>query len=90
MPAGSAVLYTGWTFHGAGQNRTTDSWRRGLHVSYCQGWLRTEENNTLAVPPDVARNLPVRAQEMLGYGVHQGLGMLGLRSPIDQMRDGII
>jgi ectoine hydroxylase-related dioxygenase (phytanoyl-CoA dioxygenase family) len=90
MPAGSAVIYLGWTYHGAGHNQTDDTWRRGLHVSYCQGWLRTEENNTLATPPDVARNLPVRAQELLGYGVHTGLGMLELRSPVDQMKDGFI
>jgi ectoine hydroxylase-related dioxygenase (phytanoyl-CoA dioxygenase family) len=90
MPAGSVVLYLGWTFHGAGHNQTTDTWRRGLHVSYCQGWLRTEENNTLATPPDVARHLPKRAQELLGYGVHTGTGMLALRSPIDQMADGAL
>lgn len=90
MPAGSAVMYLGWTFHGAGHNRTTDQWRRGLHVSYCQGWLRTEENNTLATPLDVARALPERAQELLGFGVHEGTGMLGLRRPIDQMKDGVI
>jgi ectoine hydroxylase-related dioxygenase (phytanoyl-CoA dioxygenase family) len=88
MPAGSAVIYLGWTIHGAGRNRTMDTWRRGLHVSFCQGWLRTEENNTLATPPDVARNLPVRAQELLGYGAQNGLGMLELRNPIDQLRDG--
>jgi hypothetical protein len=90
MAAGSAVVYLGWTFHGAGQNRTSDVWRRGLHVSFCQGWLRTEETNTLATPPEVARHLPVRAQELLGYGVHGGLGQLELRSPIDQMRDGVL
>ena len=90
MPAGSVVLYLGWTFHGAGENKTTDTWRRGLHVSYCQGWLRTEENNTLATPPAIARNLPKRAQELLGYSVHTGTGMLALRSPIDQMADGLI
>ena len=88
MPAGSAVLYTGWTFHGAGQNRSADVWRRGLHVSYCQGWLRTEENNVLATPPDAARALGPKQQELLGYGVHGALGMLELRSPIQQMRDG--
>jgi hypothetical protein len=90
MPAGSAVLYTGWTFHGAGPNRTTDQQRRGLHVSYCQGWLRTEENNVLATPPEVARRLSPKKQELLGYGVHGALGMLELRSPIDQLRAGFI
>jgi hypothetical protein len=89
MPAGSAVIYTGWTFHGAGRNET-DAWRRGLHVSFCQGWLRTEETNPLATPPEIARHLPVRAQELLGYGVHGGLGQLELRRPVDQMRDGVL
>jgi ectoine hydroxylase-related dioxygenase (phytanoyl-CoA dioxygenase family) len=90
MPAGSVVLYTGWTLHGAGKNITTDQWRRGLHVSFCQGWLRTEENNTLATPPDVARHLPLRAQQLLGYDVHTALGMLELRSPIKKMQDGTL
>ena len=58
MPAGSAVLYLGSTIHGAGTNSTADEWRLGLHVSYVLGWLRTEENNYLAVPPEIARTLP--------------------------------
>jgi hypothetical protein len=47
MPAGSAVIYLGGTIHGAGANTTTDRERRGAHLSYCLGWLRTEENNYL-------------------------------------------
>ena len=46
MPAGSAVIYTGGTIHAGGAN-TTDVPRRGAHLSYCLGWLRTEENNYL-------------------------------------------
>jgi hypothetical protein len=88
MPAGSAVIYTGWTIHGAGQNRTQDEYRRGLHVSYCQGWLRTEENNVLATPPSLARQLPEKEQELLGYNAHRTLGMLEMRSPMAQMKDG--
>ena len=89
MPAGSAVLYLGSTLHGAGANRT-DRVRRGLHMSFCLGWLRTEENNCLSVPLDRARTLPRRAQELLGFGLHDGLergeGFLGAvdnRNPLD-------
>ena len=51
MPAGGAVIYLGSTLHFAGDNTTVDEWRRGVHISYTLGWLRTEENNFLAVPP---------------------------------------
>jgi ectoine hydroxylase-related dioxygenase (phytanoyl-CoA dioxygenase family) len=95
MPAGSAVIYLGSTIHGAGTNATTGAWRPGLHISYTLGWLRTEENNYLAVPPEIARTLPRAAQEVLGYAVHDAiasaggyLGMLGLRDPVDLMSEG--
>jgi len=95
MPAGSAVVYLGTALHGAGANRGAQAWRRGLHLSYVVGWLRTEENNVLATPPQVARTLPERAQRLLGYGVHDAIarmggycGMVGLRNPIDLLREG--
>jgi ectoine hydroxylase-related dioxygenase (phytanoyl-CoA dioxygenase family) len=97
MPAGSAVIYLGSTIHGAGANSTTNEWRPGLHISYVLGWLRTEENNYLAVPPDVARTLPRAAQEVLGYAVHDAiasaggyLGMVGLRDPVDLMAEKLL
>ena len=73
MSAGSAVLYLGSTQHGGGANVTTDVRRRGMHVSYCLGWLRTEENQYLATPIDVVRTLPRESQALLGYAVHDGL-----------------
>ncbi len=95
MPAGSAVIYLGSTIHGAGANSTREEWRAGLHISYTLGWLRTEENNYLAVPPELVRTLPRAAQEVLGYAVHDAiasgggyLGMLGLRDPVDLMSEG--
>jgi ectoine hydroxylase-related dioxygenase (phytanoyl-CoA dioxygenase family) len=95
MPVGSAVLYLGSTIHGGGANSTNDEWRLGVHVSYVLGWLRTEENNYLAVPPEVAATLPRAAQEVLGYAVHDALtsgggylGMMGLRDPVDLMHEG--
>jgi ectoine hydroxylase-related dioxygenase (phytanoyl-CoA dioxygenase family) len=93
MPAGSAVVYTGGTIHGGGAN-VTDVPRRGAHLSYCLGWLRTEENNYLAVPPAVAAALPRRAQELLGYAMHnsiaRGGGYLGMRmqDPVELLARG--
>ena len=94
MPAGSAVVYTGGTIHGGGAN-TTGAPRRGAHLSYCLGWLRTEENNYLAVPPTVAATLPRQAQELLGYAVHDSiprgggyLGMLRMQEPVELLARG--
>src|SRR4051794_37778639 len=89
MPAGSAVVYTGGTIHAGGANRT-DVPRRGAHMSYCLGWLRTEENNYLSTPPAIAATLPRQAQELLGYAVHDSiprgggyLGMVRMQDPVD-------
>jgi ectoine hydroxylase-related dioxygenase (phytanoyl-CoA dioxygenase family) len=95
MPAGASVLYLGSTLHGGGANTTRDVWRRGVHLSYVVGWLRSEENNVLGTPPEIARTLPRRAQELLGYAVHDAiasgggyLGAVDLRDPVDMLADG--
>jgi ectoine hydroxylase-related dioxygenase (phytanoyl-CoA dioxygenase family) len=94
MAAGSAVIYLGGTIHGGGAN-TTDVARRGAHLSYCLGWLRTEENNYLSTPPDVAAKLPRQAQELLGYAVHDAvergggyLGMVRMQDPVELLARG--
>jgi ectoine hydroxylase-related dioxygenase (phytanoyl-CoA dioxygenase family) len=90
MPAGSAVVYLGSTIHAGGRNATAETWRRGMHMSFVVGWLRTEDNHILSTPPDVARSLPRRAQELLGYAAHDAiadgggyLGTVDLLDPID-------
>jgi len=93
MPAGSAVVYLGSTIHAAGTNSTDSTWRRGMHLSYCLGWLRTEENHYLATPPDVIRELPRESLELLGFAAHDAiatgggyLGCVDLQDPIDVMQ----
>jgi hypothetical protein len=95
MAPGSAVVYLGGTIHGAGANVTTDQQRRGAHLSYCVGWLRTEENNYLSIPPKVARTLPREAQEVIGYAIHDGiprgggyLGMVNGQDPVERLARG--
>jgi ectoine hydroxylase-related dioxygenase (phytanoyl-CoA dioxygenase family) len=94
MPAGSAVIYLGSTIHAGGSN-TTDGWRRGMHVSYCLGWLRTEENQFLAAPLELARTLPRESQELLGYAAHDAIstggGYLGtheVQDPVELIARG--
>ena len=95
MPAGAGVLYLGSTLHRGGANTSRKSWRRGMHLSYVLGWLRTEENHYLATPPEIARTLPRQAQELLGYAAHDALtrgggylGALDLRDPADLLATG--
>ncbi|MGH7614970.1 MAG: phytanoyl-CoA dioxygenase family protein [Gemmatimonadales bacterium] len=95
MPAGSAVVYLGSTIHAGGRNATPNRWRRGMHMSFVVGWLRTEENNYLSTPPEVARTLPRRSQELLGYAAHDAiavgggyLGTVDLLDPIDLLARG--
>ena len=95
MPAGSAVVYLGSTIHAGGRNSTRDRWRRGMHMSFVVGWLRTEENNYLSTPPDVARRLPRQSQELLGYAAHDALsagggylGTVDLLDPIELIAQG--
>ena len=95
MAAGSAVVYLGSAIHAGGANVTAGERRRGMHVSYCLGWLRTEENQYLSAPPDVVRSMPRRSQELLGYAAHDALmsgggylGVVDLRDPVDLIADG--
>lgn len=94
MPAGSSVIYLGSTLHAGGANNTDTVWRSGLHMSYAVGWLRTEENNYLITPPEIARQLSPQAAALLGYAVHDAikdrggyLGMMNLRDPMKVLWD---
>jgi ectoine hydroxylase-related dioxygenase (phytanoyl-CoA dioxygenase family) len=70
MPRGSCLIYLGSVWHAGGANRTDDEWRAGMICGYSLGWLRQEENQYLAVPPEVARDLPENVQHLIGYKIH--------------------
>ncbi|MGK9156176.1 phytanoyl-CoA dioxygenase family protein [Acinetobacter radioresistens] len=67
MPAGSAMLYTGKTIHGAAANITKDQWRFGIHVSFVLGQLTPEEASPITVPWEIAQQHSERVKAMLGY-----------------------
>jgi ectoine hydroxylase-related dioxygenase (phytanoyl-CoA dioxygenase family) len=66
---GSAMFYLGSLWHGGGANQT-DTPRLGVILEYAVGWLRQQENHCLAVPRQVALQLPQRLQELLGYNIY--------------------
>ena len=66
MSKGSVLVYSGSVFHGGGENRSDDV-RMGLNLTYTLGWLRQEENQYLSCPPEIARTLDPKLQELLGY-----------------------
>jgi ectoine hydroxylase-related dioxygenase (phytanoyl-CoA dioxygenase family) len=87
MPKGSVLFYLGSLYHGGGANRSADV-RRGVNVGYTLSWLRQEENQYLACPPEIARALPEEVARLAGYrrGAY-ALGYYGdLRDPYDAVR----
>ncbi len=89
MSAGSILFYTGAIYHGAGANRSGAT-RTGLNLTYARAWLRQEENQYLAVPPEIARELPDPLLRLMGYA--RGAYALGyvddLRDPLEVLRPG--
>jgi ectoine hydroxylase-related dioxygenase (phytanoyl-CoA dioxygenase family) len=84
MTKGSVLLYLGSIFHGGGAN-TTQASRIGMNIGYSLGWLRQEENQYLACPPEIARTLPEGLLRLMGY--QRGSYSIGyvdnMREPLD-------
>lgn len=66
MRRGSVLIWTGSTVHGGGANRSGVV-RQGVNIAYSVSWLRQEENQFLAVPLDVARELDDDLLRLMGY-----------------------
>jgi ectoine hydroxylase-related dioxygenase (phytanoyl-CoA dioxygenase family) len=73
--------------HGAGAS-CSDAPRFGAGAAYILGWLRQEESQYLAVPPEIARTLPENLQKLVGYQLSGGLGFTGDvgKDPIEMLR----
>ncbi|HEX4906557.1 MAG TPA: phytanoyl-CoA dioxygenase family protein [Acidimicrobiales bacterium] len=87
MRRGSILFYTGAVYHGGGANRS-DAVRTGVNITYNLSWLRQEENQYLAVPLELARELDVDLLRLMGYqrGAY-ALGYVGdLQDPIEVVR----
>ena len=69
MPSGSLAITKGTLWHRGGANRSDRS-RLIITPQYCVGWVRQLENMALAVPAELAKKLPERARELIGYSIY--------------------
>ena len=89
MPAGSVLLWHGSLWHGGGANQT-DQRRVGIAMNYCAGYIRQQENQQLGLSPSLVATFPPRLQELVGYGIYQGLiGHIDKRSPAELLAGGV-
>lgn len=83
LDEGSALVWLGGIYHGAGPNRS-DETRTGVSIIYFEPWLRQVENMVLVIGPDQAADFSPTIQRLLGYGIVDGtfFGHVDGRDPI--------
>jgi ectoine hydroxylase-related dioxygenase (phytanoyl-CoA dioxygenase family) len=90
MPAGACVVFAGTLVHRGGRNRSDRS-RLAFSHQYCEPWARQQENFVLGVPAEVAREMPERLREMLGYSIHPPfMGQLSASHPQKALAPGYV
>ena len=88
MPAGACVVFAGTLVHRGGENRSSGP-RCAFSNQYCQPWARQQENFTLSVPTEVARQMPARLQALLGYSILPPfMGQLSASPPAKALEEG--
>ena len=88
MPRGACVVFAGTLVHRGGANRSAAP-RLAFSNQYCQPWARQQENFVLAVPTEVARQMPPRLQALLGYSIHPPfMGQLTASHPRKALEEG--
>ncbi len=90
MPAGGCIVFAGTLLHRGGRNRSDRS-RCAFSHQYCEPWGRQQENFILGVPVEVAREMPERLREMLGYSIHPPfMGQLSASHPEKALAPGYV
>jgi ectoine hydroxylase-related dioxygenase (phytanoyl-CoA dioxygenase family) len=88
MPAGACVVFSGTLVHRGGAN-SSGAPRLAFSNQYCQPWARQQENFLQGVPAGVAREMPPRLQEMLGYSIYPPfMGQLTASHPAKALEPG--
>jgi ectoine hydroxylase-related dioxygenase (phytanoyl-CoA dioxygenase family) len=88
MRSGSLLMWAGALWHAGGANVSANRERLGFFMSHAVAYLRPQEIQLLAVPREVAQQMPTLLQRLIGY--HRfGIGVDG-RDPIDVLNDGVV
>ncbi len=88
MPAGACVVFSGTLVHRGGANHSAAP-RLAFSNQYCQPWARQQENFLQGVPAEVARQMPERLQQMLGYSIYPPfMGQLTASHPAKALEPG--
>lgn len=69
MPEGSLLFFVGTTWHGGGANRSAAG-RLCATAQYCAPYLRQQENFSLSVSRERAKQCSEHIQRMLGYSIY--------------------
>src|SRR5438045_9265484 len=87
MAKGSVLVWHGSLWHGGGANTTSER-RIGIAMNYCAGYIRQQENQQLGLAPSLVQTFPRRLQELVGYGIYNGLiGHIDKRAPYDLLSE---
>jgi ectoine hydroxylase-related dioxygenase (phytanoyl-CoA dioxygenase family) len=90
MPAGACLFFLGTLVHRGGANRSAAP-RLAFSNQYCQPWARQQENFFLGVPPERARAMSPRLQELLGYSIWPPfMGQVTASHPKKTLREGFV
>ena len=90
MGKGSVLVWHGSLWHGGGANASSHP-RVGIAMNYCAGYIRQQENQQLGIPPETVRRFPPRLQELVGYGIYQGLiGHIDKQAPSVLLGEGAL
>nr|WP_238592569.1 phytanoyl-CoA dioxygenase family protein [Rhodococcus sp. YH3-3] len=84
MRAGAALIWTGSTYHGGGNN-SSEAPRTGLTMAFDLACLRQEENQYLSIPREKLLDLSEEVQRLLGWG--SGANLMGYVERGGQMID---
>jgi ectoine hydroxylase-related dioxygenase (phytanoyl-CoA dioxygenase family) len=87
MPAGACVVFAGTLLHRGGAN-VGNTPRLAFSNQYCEPWARTQENFFLGVPPQLARAMSPRVQQLLGYSIWPPfMGQVTARHPMKALQE---